>query len=250
MSKKSKWGGILFLLFILILIAGGQYLYMQVSKEDEDVKVKDNKKINYKIDNKKDFIYYKNESVISEKAEIFYRDVVINIKGQEHITNALNAENSIYKSNIKYISKQEILSEEMIHYRADDIYMLTYREYKTYSFDNYVSLVVFDYTYDCFDGSVIKEVKSYVFDTSTGKELSTNDLLDKYNTNIDSIKENIKLNLISKQQVVDGVDLIKTDETINSITEPVLYINDVGKLVVDYLVKTTQTDYNEIMNID
>lgn len=252
-DKSGKIGFIIFLIFIIGLILGGQYLYDKTLKHDIRNKENNNSNtsnVDYRIDKTKEYFYFTNEEVISEQAEIYYKDIVINIKDQVHIANSLNSENKIYKENIKYIKDQEMLLEEMINYNNDGLYMLEYREYETYKYENYVSLVVKDYLYDCFDQSTIKNIKSYVFDINTGKLLTNEDIFEKFNTNIDNIKDNIRTKLTEKQEIVEEVELIKIDDTLNSFENYGTYVNDVGNLVVTYLVKSSQIDYNDSITID
>ena len=247
-NKSSKIGALLFILFIMCLIAGGQYLYyMTIHKDDSNIKITKNS--DCRVDSKKDHFYYKNEKVISESAEIYYKDLVVNIKGYEHIADSLNEQNASYMSNIKYIKDMNLMSNEIVNYNNDGIYMVTYREYKTFKYNNYASLVIEDYIYDCFDQSGIKGYKGYIFDISTGKLLTDDEVLSRFNTNMDSVKEKIREKLNGKQEVVDEVELIKIDDTVNNFKDYAFYIDDTGILNLSYIVKTTKTDYNDSMII-
>ena len=248
-NLRSKLGFWLFFLIVLSLLFGG-YFYMRYTLNDKPVDNTTLEKTNYKIDNEKDFIYYINESTISESAQIYYRDVVINLSTQEVLTEALAKENKIYKNNIKYISDDETLNKEIIAYNNDDINYLTFRDYKNYEFGKYTSLLVSDYNYSCMDGVTFNKAVAYVFNTENGTLLTSTDLLNMYNLNIDIVKERVEEFLNSKQTKVDGEDLINLDETINELNMNALYINEYGKLTISYLVKTTQTDYNEITEVN
>ncbi len=239
-ERSGKLGFILFLIFIIILIIGGEYLYYYVTNPKKDNNINDKNTKDYRIDKTKDYFYFTNEKVISESAEIYYKDVVINIIGSEHITETLNKENAIYMSNIKYISDQNILSDELINYNNDNIYMVSYREYKTYKFDNYVSLVVLDYLYDCFDQSTIKDTKSYVFDINTGKQLTNDELYTIFNTSETNIKNSIKEEIISKVGNLDTINNVVDNYEIKS-----LYVDDIGKLKAEYLVLYNELNYND-----
>ena len=80
---KSKLGFVFFIFIILFLAIGG-YFFMEYTL---------NKVVNYKIDDTKDFIYFTNESTISEGAGIYYKDVVINLNTQTTLTESLAKEN-------------------------------------------------------------------------------------------------------------------------------------------------------------
>jgi len=204
----------------------------------------------YKIDKDKDYIYYINEEVISEKAEIFYKDVVINLNTQEVLTKTLEKENKVYKSTILYIKDKPSLNKDLIVYNKDGLYALNFREYKTYEFEEYVSLVINDYNYTCFDDTTFDKTKSYVFNVNNGSLMTEDEILKMYNQTLDNIKEDIRIYLETEQTTVDEVELIKIYETLENFTNYSLYINDYGKLYISYLVKTSQVDYNEIMEVN
>lgn len=247
---KNKLGFFTFFFVVLFLLVGGyfltDYLLKESSTKDNDNK---NEKVqDHRINKEEDYIYFINQETISEGAEIYYRDVVINLDSQEHLTEALEKENKIFKNNIKYLKDVELLSEELINFNFDNLYALTFRNYKVYEYDNYVSLVIEDYNYSCFDLNTFISTKSYIFDIEDASLLTKEEILDLYDTSMDTIKEKIRTYLLSTQKVVDEVELIKIDDTINNLNYS-LYINEYGRLYISFLVKTTQVDYNEIMEV-
>lgn len=252
-NLKNKLGFWVFTLIVLFLAVGGyfftDYVLININNKDETQEKEELK--DYKVDKTKEYIYYKNEEVISEGtegAEIYYKDVVINLSTQEVLNEALEKENKMYKNNIKYISQMNLISGEIINYNNDDLYALNFREYETYEFDKYVSLVINDYYYSCFDLITFDKSKSYVFNTENGKLLTEEEVLNMYNQNMEGIKEKIREKLIASQTIINEVEVIKIEDTLN-MTDYALYINDYGKLYISYLVKTTQVDYNEIMEV-
>ncbi len=250
---KSKLGFSLFFILIIGLIVGGYFWTNWTLTEKERVKQqKKEEKIEYKIDADKDYIYFVNESAISEEAEIDYKDVVINLKGQEALTETLEKENKIYKNNIVHISEMNLLSKDLIAYNYDDLYALTFRNYDVFEFGKYVSLLIKDYNYSCLDngGVTFKDSKAYVFNVQSGELLKSNELLNMYRLNMDIVKERVTEYLSGKQTKVNNVDVIKIEDTINELKEENLYINNYGKLSITFLVKTTQTDYNEITEVN
>ena len=244
---KGKFGFIIFILIILFLAIGGFFFTKYILSDKEETPKE--KITDYKIDKNKDYIYYTDNETISEDAELEYMNVVINLKGQETLTKSLKEENERYKTNVKYISDQSDLPSEVINYNNDNIYALTYRTFENYEFDKYVSLVIKDYNYSCFDLLTFTTTKSYIFDTTTGKLLEESDILNKYNTSIEKIKEQMKEYLNSKQTKVEDVDLIKIDETINELNNYSLYINEYGRLYISFLVKSNKEDYNDSMEV-
>lgn len=250
-NLKNKLGFWVFIIVVIGLSVGGyfftKYVISDFNDKDDNSK---NKVMNYKIDKSKDYIYFTNEDVISEEAEIFYKDVVINLSTQEVLTESLKKENKIYKNTVTYIKDKPLLSDELIVYNKDGLYALNFREYKTYEFEEYVSLVIEDYNYTCFDDTTFDKVKSYVFNVENGQRLTEEEILNLYNQSMEKIKAKIRNNLVEQQTTVDEVELIKIDETLNDFDNYGLYINDYGQLYISYLVKTTQVDYNEIMEVN
>ena len=249
-SFKNKLGFIFFVIIVIGLAIGG-FFYTRYTIEEMKNTGKQEKEEykDYKIDKDKDYIYYKNEETISEEGEIYYKDVVINLKTQETLNENLEKENKIYKDNIRYIQEGDLLSSELKKYDYDNIYSLMFREYKDYEYNNYVSLVLKDYNFSCFDDITFNKTRSYVFDVKTGEYLTEEEILNIYHLTMDEVKNAMRTYLEGKQSSVDGTNVIKIDETINELNNYGLYINDYGHLCITYLVKTTQVDYNEDMEV-
>jgi len=173
-NLKNKFGFWVFILLILTLAIGGYFFtrYILNINDGSNGKINNlNGKENYKINEDEDYIYYINEEVISEGAEIYYKDVIINFNTQRVLNESLEKENKIYKNNIKYITDMNLINNEIINYNNDNLYALNFREYKTYEFDKYISLVINDYYYSCFDLITFDNVKSYVFNVENGQLL-------------------------------------------------------------------------------
>lgn len=249
-ALRNKLGFWFFFVFVIFIAVGGYFFTQYVINMDTNEYKNNSGKISdIKIDKNKDYIFYENEKLISEHKEIIYKDVVINLKNHEILNETLKKENQIYKNSIQYISKQKEDISDIIVYNNDDLYALNFREYKTYQFDKYLSLVINDYNYTCFDDTTFKKTKSYVFDIQNGSMLEEKDILKKYNLNMDSIKDKIRNHLKESQVIVDEEELIKIDETLKSLDNYSLYINEYGRLYISYLVKTTEVDYNEVMEV-
>ena len=248
---KSKIGFSIFIIFILFLLIGGYFFTKYMTDEDYQKKVNKNtfEDVNYKIDKDKDYIYFVNEKVISEDANLIYKDAVINILGEEELTENLEDENKENKNTIKYISDVEGIDRLDDIYKYDNLYYLYHRNYEVYEFDKYVSLVIKDYAYSCYDLLTFKSTKSYVYDVNKGVRLSNDDLLKIFNVTIDEIKEKIREELNKSQTAEDGVEVIKIDETLNNFNNYSLYVNDLGKLCITYLVKSIEKDYNLSMEV-
>ena len=233
-NLKSKLGFIIFLIIIIALIGGGQYYLYYIKNSNNKVSNNVKEKKNIKIDNSKEYFYFINEDTISDAAEIYYKDVVINLNTQLDLTKTLEHENEVYKENVKYISKElengNLISKDIVNYDNDDLFS-----------------VINDFNYSCLDFITFNKTKAYVFDISNGKLLTEDDLFDKFNVNMAEIKKAIKNHLTSIQNE-EGT--IKIDETVNDLSNYALYINNYNKLCISYLVKTNEVDYNEDMEVN
>ena len=237
-NLKSKVGFVLFIIIVLSLAVGGYFLTKYVSSEDMYKEEEEEEIVSYKIKEDQDYIYYDNATTISESAEIYTKDVHINIKGYDDISDALNNENNkVYKANITYIP--EDINKETINYNNDNIYTLTYRNYNDYNFVKYSSLVVNDFKYSCFYLISAYNLKSYVFDTEKGVLLEEDDLLELYNITKEEMLDKLKQKL--QDDGKDGIILV--EETLNDLKYS-LYINSYGALVMNYMAKTNEEDVN------
>lgn len=246
---KNKLGLFLFIFIILFLLIGGYFFqdYVLNDHTKKEESAKSNR--NYKIDKKKDYIYYENEGYISEEAEIEYKDIVINIEGQEVLSETLNKESKMFKDNIQYITDHPELIEDAIHYRYDNIYSVKFKNYKNYEHGKYVSLIVDDFKYDCIDNVQILSTKTYVFDVKEGTEVDPVNLMGEFEITEEDIKNSVREYLIQKNSAEEKQTEYKIDETINGLDFNNLIVNEFGKLSISYIVKTSDTDYNEVTEV-
>lgn len=254
-SKSNIIGSILFVLLILVLGIGGFFFTKSITADKEEEKKPDVETIisdEHKIDKEQDFIYYSNESFISMEPDITYKDVTINLNTAETINRTLKSELDTIRTSVKYIKDNELDPNREVMYE-DEIYSASERNYETYEYKEYISLLVKDYEFTCYDGSLLKKLRSYVFNVATGKLLLTNDLLDMFNTNMDEVKSRVRDYLIKNQSFEEEVELIKIEETITGLDNDdnyAVYIDKYGDLYISYIVKTNQVDYNESMKLN
>lgn len=254
-KTKATIGCILFLLLILIVGVGGYFYTFQNNKHKEVAGNENKISDENKKDKSKDYIYYTDETVVSQNLHIVYKKPNINLKvlQAEAIMTELENENNAYLSSIQKISETSNDTGEEIAFNTDDIYSATVRDYEDYIYKNYVSLIVTDYAYDCFHGIYdYIQIKSFIFDIVENKRISNLEILSDFNTNLSEVKEKIKEKLEMDQTVIEGVESIKIEETINNLDNNNsygLYIDTSGNLIIKYIVKSNQKNYNEIMTI-
>ncbi len=253
-SRKGKFYGLMFLFFLIFLVVGGFFLTKSLTSEKEpnnDItephknEKEDPEKL--KLDKEEDFIYFVNSEVYSEELDMVYQDIIMNINSEEarNIATTLNEEMRNLKSSIKLISDQDLDEEntEKIVYRIKDIYEAKYRSYTRYFSDKYVSLVLNDYDFDCFTGSSYIGSKAYVIDVTTGNILTNKELLSTFKLTIDEIK----LKIQEKLKDEEDIDITATLTNLDDEDNYALYINKSGQITISYIVKTTNSGYNDVI---
>lgn len=253
--NKAIVGCIVFGILILALGIGGYIVAFGNDNHKTKEQLQQEDIVKNKIDASKEYIYFEEEKVISNDLNIVYKNPIINLSNTsaKAVNEELKSENNELLNSVKKISETQNDTEKEIVYNTDDIYSATIRDYESYEYNEYASLVVSTKEYDCFDGlSNDAKFKSYVFDTKKNERVSNMDLFLKYDVTINNIKEQIKEKL-SKEQITneDGTETLKIDETLEGITNNnyALYIDNDGVLVLKYIVKSNNLDYNDNIEI-
>ena len=213
-----------FIIILLAIIFGGYYILKNkdkfVSNENsytnEYIKEKTKKK-----DNSKDYIYYKDEDIVSEEDEIIYKNIVLNFESEDakKIEDKLNKKMKEFKDN-----KEEVLS-------IDYEYNIT---------NKYISLTANYYHFEDEEKETDK-LEYYVFDIYSAKLLDNEDILKKENIKEKDIKDKIN-KYISKDNNIDK------DKTLNN--GYTLSINKNGKIIINFIVNLDNINYNVSIEMD
>lgn len=256
-SRSNIVGSIFFFLIIIILGVGGYFLTIHLTKDTNkktDEHVENIVLDEHKINKEQDYIYFANEKFISMEPDITYKDVTINLDTAETINQTLKKELDEIRKSVKYISDNELDPNKTIMYDGENIYSAEERNYETYNYKEYISLIVKDYEFNCYDGSLLKNLKSYVFDTKTGKLKLNNELFEEYDIDLSKLKSlaREKLNNSQTTDEENGLELILIEDTISNLNDNnyALYIDNYGDLYASFIVKTTQVDYNETIKLN
>ena len=175
-ERKNIFGLILFGIILLLFIVGGYFFmdYMlndyQEKPKEENESITELKEI--RLDSTKEYIYFENSEEFLPEEEIYKEDVIINIKGFENINEELKAEMKNFYQDVTYIKDIELTEDAICTNNEKGIYSFSNREYVTNEYDNYISLVITDYDYNCIDGNVAQNIKSYVISKEDGKQIT------------------------------------------------------------------------------
>ena len=250
--KRDLIGGVAFLVFIFVLIVGGFFLTRYLTSDSAKEQIVKEEANKLKKDSKQDFIYFENEDVISGEPEIVYKDVVINLLGNDTINRILKSEMDEIRTSVKKISESEVDQSREILYDEDDIFFAKERNYQYSKSRKYLSLVITDSEFNCYTGSEIKSLKSFNFSLETGKELTNETILENNNTTIEDIQNKVRAKLEADQASFGDENQILIDETINMVNtnDACIYFNNSGKLVISIIVKTSQESYNDTIELN
>ncbi|MBQ9834081.1 MAG: hypothetical protein IJO33_02710 [Bacilli bacterium] len=251
-TTKNKFMAIAFFGFIIALIIGGYILTRQVNntKKDskESIKVEEKE---IKIDKNKDYIYFENKETINDEPDITYMEPVINIESAEVINNTLKNENNTLRNTVTYLKDQTIDETKEIMFPEVEIFQAKARDYEVYQTNKYATLVINSYDFDCYDGVLIKGVKSYIVSIEKGKILSNEEIYTLFNINFDTIKGLVNSHLQASQSIDNGVEVINIGATLDNLFNDnnyAFYIDN-NELYLSFIVKSSLIDYNENIKV-
>ena len=259
-NTKNVFGLVFFIIILLIFIVGGyffmDYMLNDYNKNDpkKDDGITELKEI--RIDTDKDYIYYENTTDILHEEHISKEDVIINIKGFEDINSNLHEELASLSANQVLISDVDLEDDSTCIVNEAGLYSFNYREYVDTEFADYISLVINDFSYNCINGSRIENIKGYVIDKNTGKQITEEELLRKFNISDETIISAIRERLSDTQVLDEGEQVIDIDGTINDIQNgeygkvKALSISKTGQLVINFVVKSNRINYNDSIELN
>ncbi len=251
-EKKSTIGFSLFFLFIILMVITGFFLLTYEKPSDKE-KI-NNTAIKMKKDQDKDFIYYEGIEALSVEQSLIYKYPVINFDND--VVNELNKK---FKADLNLIKKDVVkldsVSEEQkatAIYTDDNIYSAKIRDYEIIEYNEYITLLIKDYTYICTGENSNPLYTAYIFLKTKGEYLTTTDYLKNNNRLFTDVTTSIR-NKLEKEQVIkeDNTALIDIEATINELyNSAVIYPNDNGKIKILFVVKSSENNYNDSIEID
>ena len=203
------------------------------------------------MDPKKDLVYYENETILSPDPDIIHKDIIINLKEADTVNELLKKSMDNIRTSVKKKGEVEIDTSKDILYDID-IVSSKERNYTVYESLKYLSVLVTDSDFTCYNGSTITSQTAYTFSLSTGKRLSAETLLGYADVTIDDIKNKVRSKLEEDQKDLTDGQTINIDETINLINtkDLVIYTNKSGKIVISFVVKTNEDSYNDTIELN
>lgn len=254
-SRKNIVGAVLLVALLLTFVIGGFFLTRYLTTDNKQVvnnnSIPATNTVDLRIDKTKDYIYYDNEKEIIEEEEIVREDAFLNFSSLSNINEELKREADALYNEVVYRKDVELpLTNELgepITYNENEagIYSIKYRNYENYKYNDYISLVVLDYSYDIIKASIPLSLKSYVVDIKTGVVISKEELFSQFGIDENVVREKIKTRL-EGTQVLDeaAAAVIDINGTLADLNYTV-YINKNGKLEAAFIVKSQENNYND-----
>lgn len=240
--EKNTSSVIIFILVIIAIGFGGYYFIKNYQKANtnnkEYINTSDKNQI-IKIDESKDYVYFTNEAKIGDSLDVTYKDINFNINNDDlsKLQETLNANmdkirNSVVKLDLT--AKEECLSAGTCD-ESDDISSANVIEYNVVETSKYLSLTVSTYLYTLANGNPDKANSYYVIDLSNGKLLSNNDILKKEDVTDQEVRTKIRSYLANDTDV--DIDAVLNNPYYLTIAKD-------GKVVINFVVKTSSINYN------
>lgn len=247
--------GLFFFIIVLIIAGCSILLFLNVRSKNQEKRVSEDNEVTIsdknKVDKKENFIYFTDEEILSEELNLSYKTPIINLKSEsakninEEIKNYVNATKG---------TLQNGSSDACQYNETSNILKTNFLEYATYTFQEFATLLIRESEYTCESGfSSTSKVKSYTFDVLSGERLSFQALITKYGTTLTNVLEMVRNHLNEEQTIVDETPNILIEETIGTLKEQetyVLYIDEFGDLILNYVVKTNSVDYNDTIVVN
>ncbi len=246
---RSKFAVTIFLCVIIIFVVGGYFgmnYMVNRPKDNKDDITEISAPTDMRIDETKDHIYVSENNYVIEEYAIGHPDIVINYTKGSELAEQLNSEVNSYTTSTVMLTEENKPAEELAFANEEGILSTKYRGYEIIEYDKYVTLISEDYDYSAINYTTATNVKSYTLNKETGNIITEEELLKIYNLNIIDIKELVK----KKLEILNlDTNINKVDETMNDFNYAV-YLNNLGKMEIKYLVKSTKQNYYDKLVIN
>ena len=248
-GKSKVFFSLFFIVIVLLVGVGTYFLYFNKPTKKEKIINSANK---VKVDKKKDFIYYEGVDVLSTELALIYKYPVINFKGDDikKLNDQLKADEEALKDKVVKLDSVSDEEKSRALYTDDNIYSAVVHEYKTYTYDKYLSLVVREYTYNCTGTPSLNKFSAYVFDITTGTYLKQSELLKERDVLFSKIQSEVRNHLTNNPININEDEELDIDKTVAGLNESAtIFIDTDGYINVEFIAKTNNSNYNDSIKL-
>lgn len=222
----------LFVLVVLVLLTGGNYLI-----RNHNNPISEEKNTNIKIDATKDYIYYTDTDIVSYALDLSYPTIHLNINTDvaKELETALNTRMASAKKSLVKLSSTKVNKDDIVYELEDeDIYATDFLKYDILEGSNYLTLEVSSGHIVVTQELASTYLEYYTFSKETGAILTDEEI-----KKVGNITEKDISDMLSKYQEENQV----------TVTKYQLYLDKYENVIMNMLVNADNITYNDTVKI-
>lgn len=222
----------LFVLVVLVLLTGGNYLI-----RNHNNPISEEKNTNIKIDDTKDYIYYTDTDIVSYALDLSYPTIHLNINTDvaKKLEAALNTRMASAKKSLVKLSSTKVNKDDIVYELEDeDIYATDFLKYDILEGSNYLTLEVSSGHIVVTQELASTYLEYYTFSKETGAILTDEEIK--------------KVGNITEKDISDRLSKYQEENQV-TVTKYQLYLDKYENVIMNMLVNADNITYNDTVKI-
>lgn len=222
----------LFVLVVLVLLTGGNYLI-----RNHNNSVSEEKKTNIKIDATKNYIYYTDTDIVSYALDLSYPTIHLNINTDvaKELETALNTRMASAKESLVKLSSAKVNKDDIVYELEDeDIYATDFLKYDILEGSNYLTLEVSSGHIVVTQELASTYLEYYTFSKETGAILTDEEIK--------------KVGNVTEKDISDRLSKYQEENQV-TVTKYQLYLDKYENVIMNMLVNADNITYNDTVKI-
>lgn len=222
----------LFILVVLVLLTGGNYLI-----RNHNNPISEEKNTNIKIDATKDYIYYTDTDIVSYALDLSYPTIHLNINTDvaKELATALNTRMASAKESLVKLSSTKVNKDDIVYELEDeDIYATDFLKYDILEGSNYLTLEVSSGHIVVTQELASTYLEYYTFSKETGAILTDEEIK--------------KVGNITEKDISDRLSKYQEENQV-TVTKYQLYLDKYENVIMNMLVNANNITYNDTVKI-
>lgn len=222
----------LFVLVVLVLLIGGNYLI-----RNHNNSVSEEKNTNIKIDATKNYIYYTDTDIVSYALDLSYPTIHLNINTDvaKELETALNTRMASAKESLVKLSSAKVNKDDIVYELEDeDIYATDFLKYDILEGSNYLTLEVSSGHIVVTQELASTYLEYYTFSKETGAILTDEEIK--------------KVGNVTEKDISDRLSKYQEENQV-TVTKYQLYLDKYENVIMNMLVNADNITYNDTVKI-
>lgn len=222
----------LFVLVVLVLLIGGNYLI-----RNHNNSVSEEKNTNIKIDATKNYIYYTDTDIVSYALDLSYPTIHLNINTDvaKELETALNTRMASAKESLVKLSSTKVNKDDIVYELEDeDIYATDFLKYDILEGSNYLTLEVSSGHIVVTQELASTYLEYYTFSKETGAILTDEEIK--------------KVGNVTEKDISDRLSKYQEENQV-TVTKYQLYLDKYENVIMNMLVNADNITYNDTVKI-